>query len=52
MSAYPISGGKGYEEIRSKRTSSDVPGFHGKQRTSGNEKLFPGTAGRQEPASD
>ena len=40
------SGGKDYEEIRSKRTSSDVPGLHGKQRTSGNEKLFPGTTGR------
>ena len=29
MSAYPISGGKGYEEIRSKRTSSDVPRLYG-----------------------
>ena len=45
-SVYLISGGKGYEEIRSKRTSSDVPGLHGEQRTSGNEKLFPGTTGR------
>ena len=42
----PTSGGKDYVEIRSKRTSSDVPGLHGKQRTSGNEKLFPGTTGR------
>ena len=42
----PTSGGKEYEEIRSKRTSSDVPGLHVKQRTSGNEKLFPGTTGR------
>ena len=42
----PISGGKDYEEIRSKRTSSDVPRLHGEQRTSGNEKLFPGTTGR------
>ena len=38
-SVYLISGGKGYEEIRSKRTSKNVSGFHGEQGTSCSEKL-------------